>query len=69
MAVSLSALLGGRALSPEIYSGTHFCYMLNKPQGLMWLEGLGKFGANLMVKMLHHEILCINTVCGVQVGT
>jgi hypothetical protein len=24
-------------------SGTHFCYRLTKPQGLVWPEGLGKF--------------------------
>jgi hypothetical protein len=24
-------------------SGTHFCYGLSKPQGLVWPEGLGKF--------------------------
>jgi hypothetical protein len=24
-------------------SGTHFCWRLSKPQGLVWLEGLGKF--------------------------
>jgi hypothetical protein len=24
-------------------SGTHFCYRLSKPQGLVWSEGLGKF--------------------------
>jgi hypothetical protein len=23
-------------------SGTHFCYRLSKPQGLVWVEGLGK---------------------------
>jgi hypothetical protein len=29
----LSALLAGRALLPEIYSGTHFCQRLGKPRG------------------------------------
>jgi hypothetical protein len=23
-------------------SGTHFCYSLSKPQGVLWPEGLGK---------------------------
>jgi hypothetical protein len=32
MVVRLSALRTGRALPPEISSGTHFCYRLSKPQ-------------------------------------
>jgi hypothetical protein len=31
MAVRLSALRTGRALLPQKYSGTHFCYRLSKP--------------------------------------
>jgi hypothetical protein len=46
MAVGLSALRTGRTLLPrKIYfsvSGTHFCYRLSEPQGLVRLEGLGK---------------------------
>jgi hypothetical protein len=42
MAVRLSALRAGSALLPERSSGTHFCKRLNKPQGLVRLEGLGK---------------------------
>jgi hypothetical protein len=46
---------GGKVVSPtlrqhstpqEYYfsvSGTHFCYMLSKPQGLLWPEGLDQF--------------------------
>jgi hypothetical protein len=46
MAVRLSALRTGRALLPRniIFSasGTHFCYSLSEPQGLVRPEGLGK---------------------------
>jgi hypothetical protein len=42
MAVRLSALSDGRVLPPERFSGTHFCYRLSKPQGLVRLERLGK---------------------------
>jgi hypothetical protein len=45
MAVRLSALRTGHTLPPRnIYfsaSGTHFCYRLHEPQGLVQLEGLG----------------------------
>jgi hypothetical protein len=44
MDVRLTALCVGRALPPEIFYGTHFCYRLNIPQGLVRLEGLGKLG-------------------------
>jgi hypothetical protein len=30
-----------RTLPPDTFSGTHFCYSLSKPQGLVRLEGLG----------------------------
>jgi hypothetical protein len=47
MTVSLSVLRTGRALLPQKHyfsvSGTHFCYMLSEPQGLVRHEGLGKF--------------------------
>jgi hypothetical protein len=45
MAVRLSALRAVRALLPRNFfpvSGTHFCYRLSKPQGLVRLEGLDK---------------------------
>jgi hypothetical protein len=32
-AVRMSTLLASRALPPEIYSSTNFCYKLSKPQG------------------------------------
>jgi hypothetical protein len=48
MAVKLSALRTRRTLPPRniiIFnvSGTHFCWRLSKPQGLVRPEGLGKF--------------------------
>jgi hypothetical protein len=42
MAVRLLALRAGRSLHTEISSGTHFCWRLSKPQGLVRPEGLGK---------------------------
>jgi hypothetical protein len=48
MVVSLSALHTGRAQPPPPQnhyfsaSGTHFCYRLSIPQGLVRLEGLDK---------------------------
>jgi hypothetical protein len=33
MAITLSALLSGRALPSESSSGTDFCYRLSKPKG------------------------------------
>jgi hypothetical protein len=37
-------------------SGTHFCYRLSKPQGLVWPEGLGKLkgGGELVALCLNH---------------
>jgi hypothetical protein len=48
MAVRLLVLRTGRTSLPQKHyyfyvSGTHFCQRLSKPQGLMRLEGLGKF--------------------------
>jgi hypothetical protein len=41
-----TALRAGRALRPQniffSVSGTHYCYRLSTPQGLVQLEGLGK---------------------------
>jgi hypothetical protein len=52
MAVSLSALRTGRCFTPQKHyfnaSGTHFCYRLSKPQGLVRPEELGKF-----IKIIH----------------
>jgi hypothetical protein len=45
MVVMLSVLRTDRALLPRNYfsaSGTHFCWRLSKPQGLVRLDGLGK---------------------------
>jgi hypothetical protein len=56
MEVRLSALRTGRALLTQKHYfsafGTHFCYRLIKPQGLVWPEGLGK------LKKLIHFIGC-----------
>jgi hypothetical protein len=52
MAVRLSVLRAGRCFTPLKHyfyaSGTHFCYRLSKPQGLVRLEGLGK-----LIKIIH----------------
>jgi hypothetical protein len=37
------SLRAGRTLLPTNTPGTHFCKRLSKPQGLVRLEGLGKF--------------------------
>jgi hypothetical protein len=42
MVVKLLALSTGSVLLPGEISGTHFCSRPSKPQGLVWLEGLGK---------------------------
>jgi hypothetical protein len=46
MAVRLSNLRTGRALlrGNNNFSacGIHLCYRFSEPQGLVWLEGLGK---------------------------
>jgi hypothetical protein len=46
MAISLSALRTDRALLHQKQhfsaTGTHFCWMLSKPQGIVQPEGLGK---------------------------
>jgi hypothetical protein len=46
MVVWLSALHGGCYFTPQKHylyaSGTHFCYRLSKPRGLVRSEGLGK---------------------------
>jgi hypothetical protein len=45
MVVMLAASCTGHALLPRnIFSasGTHFCWRMHKPQGLVQLEGLGK---------------------------
>jgi hypothetical protein len=48
----LSASRAGRRFTPQkLYfsaSGTHFCQMPSKPQGLMRQEGLGK-----LIKIVH----------------
>jgi hypothetical protein len=40
--------------NPEIFfiyvSDTHFCYMPGKPQGLVWLEELGKLKNSYLAK-------------------
>jgi hypothetical protein len=52
MAVRLSALRTGRCFTPQKHyfyaSGTHFCYRLSKPQGLVRPEGLGE-----LIKIIH----------------
>jgi hypothetical protein len=52
MAARLSALRTGRCFTPKKHyfyaSGTHFCWRLSKPQGLVRLEGLGK-----LIKIIH----------------
>jgi hypothetical protein len=48
----LSTLSADRHITPQKHyfyaSGTHFCYRLSKPQGLVRPEGLGK-----LIKILH----------------
>jgi hypothetical protein len=75
MAVRLSALSTGRTLLPRniiicSISGTHFCYRLSKPQGLVRPEGLGKFknlphGVSNLRSLLHlikHVCLYISSL-------
>jgi hypothetical protein len=52
MAVRLSALRTGHCFTPQKHyfyaSGTHFCWKLSKPQGLVRPEGFGK-----LIKIIH----------------
>jgi hypothetical protein len=56
MAVGLSALRTGRCFTLQKHyfyaSGTHSCYRLSKPQGLVRPEGLGN-----LIKIIHlHQV-------------
>jgi hypothetical protein len=65
---------GGKVVSPTHWlcstpqklfysaSGTHFCQRLNKPQGLVWLEGLGKSKKfNDLIGTRSHDL----PICGI----
>jgi hypothetical protein len=60
MAVRLPALHAGyTVLLSNIFpvSGTHFCYRLHKPQGLVRLEGLGKLKKfNMLIGSQTHNL-------------
>jgi hypothetical protein len=36
------SLMHGLPFTPRRIAGTHFCYSLNQPRAIVWLEGLGR---------------------------